>query len=213
MSVVDEPFYAYYLTKTGLEHPGREEVLRSQSSNPYHVINEVLFKEYETPHVFFKNMAKHMIDLDLAYCKEMINVFLIRDPERLIASFSKVVPNMDESEIGLKASWTLYQKLNTSQNPAIILNSDVVLQNPAKALAKLCSQIRILFDTAMLTWESGPIPEDGVWAPYWYKSVHQSTGFSSSKPSTDKVPANLMPLLDEVIPYYEKLNEQSISTD
>lgn len=32
-----------------------------------------------------------------------------------------------------------------------------------------------------LRWEAGPIPEDGVWAPWWYKSVHESTGFSSPK--------------------------------
>lgn len=32
-----------------------------------------------------------------------------------------------------------------------------------------------------LRWEAGPIPEDGVWAPWWYKSVHESTRFSSPK--------------------------------
>lgn len=33
----------------------------------------------------------------------------------------------------------------------------------------------------LFRWEAGPIPEDGVWAPWWYKSVHESTGFSSPK--------------------------------
>ncbi|MGK7368639.1 MAG: hypothetical protein ACNS64_00385, partial [Candidatus Halalkalibacterium sp. M3_1C_030] len=27
--VIDEPFYAYYLRKTGKKHPGREEVLKA----------------------------------------------------------------------------------------------------------------------------------------------------------------------------------------
>ena len=31
--VVDEPFYAYYLSHSGLEHPGKEDVLKSQSTN------------------------------------------------------------------------------------------------------------------------------------------------------------------------------------
>ena len=28
--VVDEPFYAHYLAATGLDHPGRDEILASQ---------------------------------------------------------------------------------------------------------------------------------------------------------------------------------------
>ena len=29
--VVDEPFYAYYLNESGLLHPAREQILKSQS--------------------------------------------------------------------------------------------------------------------------------------------------------------------------------------
>ncbi len=31
--VVDEPFYAYYLARTGHDHPGREDVLRAQPTD------------------------------------------------------------------------------------------------------------------------------------------------------------------------------------
>ncbi|MDQ1585803.1 MAG: hypothetical protein QOH80_1168, partial [Actinomycetota bacterium] len=31
--VVDEPFYAYYLQRTGIDHPGRDDVLRSQPTD------------------------------------------------------------------------------------------------------------------------------------------------------------------------------------
>ena len=30
--VLDEPFYAHYLLKTGLNHPGRESIINSQSA-------------------------------------------------------------------------------------------------------------------------------------------------------------------------------------
>ena len=30
--VVDEPLYAFYLASTGLDHPGRDEVIASQSA-------------------------------------------------------------------------------------------------------------------------------------------------------------------------------------
>ena len=32
-AVLDEPFYAYYLKRTGFHHPGRNSILKSQSSN------------------------------------------------------------------------------------------------------------------------------------------------------------------------------------
>ena len=40
--VVDEPFYAYYLThvNTKVDHPGKREIINSQSSN----INEIVSK-------------------------------------------------------------------------------------------------------------------------------------------------------------------------
>ena len=38
-TVVDEPFYAYYLSQTSLDHPGRKEILESQSTNWNNVVN------------------------------------------------------------------------------------------------------------------------------------------------------------------------------
>ena len=32
-AVIDEPFYANYLTATGLDHPGRDETLTTQSAD------------------------------------------------------------------------------------------------------------------------------------------------------------------------------------
>ena len=37
-AVVDEPFYAAYLEKTGLDHPMRDEILASQSRDPAEVL-------------------------------------------------------------------------------------------------------------------------------------------------------------------------------
>ncbi len=37
-SVVDEPLYAAYLAATGLDHPGRDEVIASQPTDPAVVV-------------------------------------------------------------------------------------------------------------------------------------------------------------------------------
>ena len=41
-SVIDEPFYAVYLDRTGADHPMREESLASQSTNWREVVAELL---------------------------------------------------------------------------------------------------------------------------------------------------------------------------
>ena len=40
-SVVDEPLYAAYLAATGLDHPGRDEVIASQPTDPDLVVREL----------------------------------------------------------------------------------------------------------------------------------------------------------------------------
>jgi hypothetical protein len=62
----------------------------------------------------------------------------------------------------------------------------------------------------MLHWEKGPLKEDGVWAKYWYKSIHESTGFKPYKPKTKPFPEKLKPLLEECQPYYEQLSKMAI---
>jgi hypothetical protein len=213
--VVDEPFYGHYLAQTGLQHPGREAVLASQSADPQAVIDQVILGSYPKPVVFFKNMAKHLLGFDTRFCEQLQNVFLIRDPARLIVSFAKVVPDLDESEIGLKHACDLFNALKRHGDVPLVLNSDMVLQNPPLVLGKLCAALEIPFDEKMLHWEPGPHPEDGCWAPYWYASVHKSTGFQAP-PDPDNeaaVPEQYKGLLEEVMPYYAYLNQYAITLD
>jgi hypothetical protein len=212
-TVVDEPFYGYYLAHTGILHPGREEVLASMRTDPQQVIEEVIFGSFATEVVFFKNMAKHLLGLDASFCEKLHNVFLIRDPARLITSFAKVVPTLDESEIGLKHAAELFNALREKGNAPLVLNSDVVLQNPALVLRKLCADLGISFDEGMLSWQPGPRPEDGSWAKYWYTNVHKSSGFQSPPAEASAVPEQYKTLLEEVEPYFTYLNQFAITVD
>lgn len=212
-TVVDEPFYGYYLAATGIDHPGRDEVLASMRTDPEAVVREVIFGDYPTEVVFFKNMAKHLLGVEASFCKKLRNVFLIRDPARLITSFAKVVPSLDESEIGLKHACALFQELREQGSHPLVLNSDVVLQNPALVLGKLCAALEIPIDNAMLQWAPGPRSEDGSWAPYWYANVHKSRGFQPPPAEAAAVPERYRPLLEEVAPYYAYLNQFAITLD
>ena len=52
-----------------------------------------------------------------------------------------------------------------------------VLENPAGVLRALCTALELEFTPAMLRWEPGLRPTDGIWAEHWYAEVARSTGF------------------------------------
>lgn len=209
-TVVDEPFYACWLKQHGFDHPGREQTLASMSAEPEEVKETVVFADYPKQVFFLKNMAKHLEGLDTAFLNKLTNLFLIRDPASLINSFSKVVPDMDESEIGLKHAWQLFQQLKEAGKQPVVLNSDVLLKKPDVIMKKLCEALDIPFYTEMLQWQAGSRPEDGPWAKYWYGNVHKSTGLQPKPFVPAVVDKRYQPLLEEVLPCFEKLNEQAI---
>jgi hypothetical protein len=61
-AVVDEPFYAAYLAKTGLAHPMREDIMASQPQNPGEVIESLMGPiPGGKPHFYQKHMTQHML--------------------------------------------------------------------------------------------------------------------------------------------------------
>lgn len=214
-AVVDEPLYAHYLANTDAHtyHPGAEDVLKEQSQNGNEVIKELLTKDYGKPIVFFKMMIHHLVDLDWSFLENTVNVLLTRNPVDMLPSFAKVVPGLGLHDTGYAFHSDVLTYLQTvGQNPPI-LESETVLKNPPVVLNKLCQQIGIPFDPAMLAWQAGARPEDGSWAKYWYHSVHKSTGFQPHKPKTEPFPENLRELLAVCQPYYDKVASLALSAD
>lgn len=210
-TIVDEPLYAAYLYRhPEIDHPGRKEILESQSCNPQEVIAQEIYKKYDQDILFIKNMAHHLDGLDWSFILHMDNVFLIRDPEQLIASFAQVVTEPTLLDIGIEIEYQIFQYLLDNGQPTIVIDSNEVLKNPEYVLQALCEKLEISFDNNMLSWTSGARPEDGVWAKYWYKNVHQSTGFVKQKSSERAFPDRLTPLLDRAQKYYDLLCAHSI---
>ena len=209
--VVDEPLYAYYLNEhPNVDHPGRNEILNSQSINFADLKEEVFFSKYNTENVFFKNMAHHFDGLDLSFLLEFRNVFLIRSPKQLIASFAQVIPNPTILDIGLKLEYEIFEFLYKENQKIIVLDSNEILKNPISILTQLCGELEIPFDTNMLSWEAGPRKEDGVWANHWYENVHKSTSFMKQKTSSRAFPVRLNNLLEEAQVYYNVLSKHTI---
>lgn len=206
--VSDEPFYAFYLSITGVNHPGKDEVLKIQS-NDEEVVKKEIFRDHSRPVFFIKNMAHHIETMrDLSFLKNCVNIFLIRNPSQIIASYAQVIEKPVMRDIGIEYELTLFKKLNDPNN--IVIDSGLLLENPKSVLTQVCVRAGIPFEEQMLTWQAGPKPYDGVWAPHWYSNVHQSTGFEKQTTSTRALSEKLQPLADEAMNYYNELLQYAI---
>lgn len=134
-----------------------------------------------------------------------INIFLIRNPKQIIASYAQVIEKPVMRDIGIEYQYTLFQQLTQQKNNVIVLDSGLSLQDPEAVLKKLCVACNIPFEPAMLRWEKGPKSYDGIWARHWYANVHNSTGFEKQNTSERPLPSNLENLYDQARYYYEKL--------
>lgn len=203
-TVFDEPFYAVYLDKSGAQHPGRDEILKAQSKDE-EVVRTMILNHRTTPVLFIKNMAHHMEVMKKPFFDNSINIFLIRNPKQIIASYSQVIEKPVMRDIGIEYQYTLFQQLTSQKSKVVVLDSGLALQNPETVLEKLCNECDIPFTTDMLTWKKGPKSFDGVWAKHWYANVHNSIGFEKQNTSERQLPANLESLYNQARVYYEKL--------
>ena len=207
--VFDEPLYAHYLKHTGLAHPGRGNVLDAQESNGKKVVEQIILKNRDKIS-FHKLMAHFLINIGMDFLSRVSNIIFIRDPKEIIGSYTKVITNPTLEDIGLEKQYELYKYLMKLGKPPIILDSKYLLQNPELVLQELCSLLAIEFDKNMLRWERGARKEDGVWAKYWYKSIHNSTGFLPYEEKHINLKNTDMRLYEECLPFYEFLTSKSI---
>ena len=144
---------------------------------------------------------------DLSFMDDAVNVFLLRAPERVLASYTEKWETVTLHDIGFDTQAALFDRVaqKTGKVP-IVLNSSDVTRAPAETLEKLCAAIGISWTTNMLHWPAGLHASDGVWAKHWYNAVEKSTGFT---PAVEKplpaLPDHLQRIADAARPHYEKL--------
>ena len=212
--VLDEPFYAYYLSNAHLsvQHPAHEAVVNAMPIEIRDVIHHIK-KISENQTVFLKGMAHHILDEKPAYLLDWENIILIRNPKKLIVSFSKVIKNPTLNDIGIKKAVALFLFLKKQGKTPLVIDSDTLMVHPENYLRKLCHFLKIPFSNKMLKWEKGGIPEDGVWAKHWYANVHNTTGFKIQQNELPNVPLHLEPLLAEAMPFYEILQQYILKNE
>jgi hypothetical protein len=210
--VIDEPLYAFYLSSTGLDHPGRDEVIASQPASWQAVLSSLASAPLP-PGVtiaYAKHMTHHVLpSVDLSAFAPFRHAFLIRDPRSLLASYARVRSAPTLADLGLRQQAGLFEEFGGP-----VIDSSDLLAFPEVTLRALCAALDVPFSASMLSWPAGPRSSDGVWAPHWYDSVWRSTGFVPRLPGpAPSLDPALEPLLAECLPYYEKLRENKIKFD
>lgn len=211
--VMDEPFYAAYLRNTGLDHPGRELILEHQENDWRKVVDACSAPPPEgVALVYQKHMTHHMLDhYDTEWLRGMHHCFLLRSPERVLASYEKKREQPTLSDIGLAQQVELFEQISAQASvPPLVIDSADFLQQPRAFLERVCEHIGLPFSPRMLSWPSGKRDSDGVWAEHWYNQVWSSTGFKSPGETSVELPAHLQNVFEEAQPLYAQLHQHRL---
>ncbi len=207
-AVWDEPFYAAYLKATGQPHPMADAVIAAGEADPDQVACRCLGSIPQEQSLFYqKHMTLHMIPaFDRGFLQGLTNVFLIRHPARVVASYAKKRESPTLLDIGFVQQAQLFDQVADMLGHAPpVIDSAAIRQAPEAALSALCERLHISFTPRMLRWAAGPKPYDGVWAPHWYNAVHASTGFDEPEGPLPDLSSEFRALVDQALPYYDQL--------
>ncbi len=205
---VDEPFYGAYLKATGLDHPMRDEVIASQNPDASRVAQALLGPIPQGQSLFYqKHMTLHMIpQFDRSFLRGLTNVFLIRHPARVVASYMKKREAPTLADIGFVQQAELFDQVADWLGRApVVIDSADIRADPKQALTALCAALDLLFKPSMLRWNAGPKPFDGIWASHWYGAVHRSTGFEDPEGPLPDLDGPFADLVTQALPHYERL--------
>lgn len=210
--VVDEPLYAAYLDRTGIDHPAREEVIASQPTDLDEVVASLSQPLPPGRHVHYaKHMSHHVEhEMDLTWTLAFRNVVLVRDPAEVVASYVGARETCEPADIGLLQQQWLVDFWDARGAPPPVIDAGDFLRAPEAHLRWLCDWLGIEFTDRMLTWPAGPRASDGVWAPHWYDAVRASTGFEPWRPRPSDLSGHDARVAQACRPAYEALHHRRL---
>jgi hypothetical protein len=207
-SVTDEPLYAAFLAQTGIDHPGRDEVIATGETDVRKVVGALTGPIPDGNPIWYqKHMAHHLLPTTPRdWIPELTNLLLIRDPAEVVSSYVKSRPNVTPQDLGLVQQTDLYDAIavETGKPPPVIDAGDF-LRAPEAYLRALCRLLDIEFTPRMLRWPPGRRASDGIWAKHWYAAVEASTRFEPSRPREINLDAHASRVVEACQPHYRRL--------
>jgi hypothetical protein len=215
-AVVDEPMYAAYLTRTGKDHPGREDILASQAVDYATLASQLTGPIPGGRQIYYqKHMAHHLLpEANGDWLNALTHVFLIRDPAEMLSSLLKVWPDAELEDTGLPQQVALFDRI-CAQSGGVppVLDGRQVMDDPEGSLRLLCGAVGVPFDPAMLSWAQGPRDTDGVWGTIWYANVWRSERFVRWRARDTQIPPGKSDLLTNARRLYDHLKPHCLRSE
>ncbi|MFK8083708.1 MAG: hypothetical protein AB8B97_25785 [Granulosicoccus sp.] len=204
--VIDEPFYAHFLSHTGLDHPMHEAVINSGTTD-WRAVVEHISKVPDEGIFYQKHISTHWMEhFSTDWLAKLDHVFLIREPTPVVASYAIKRHGLTASDLGYSQQAALFDLISRHRDKRpMVIDSQRFLENPAEQLQQVCDALGIAYEPNMLSWPAGARDSDGVWGAHWYDAVNRSTGFT---PPRDHIPVlddNQQRVADICKPYYEAM--------
>ena len=206
--VSDEPFYGCFLKDSGADHPMRQEVIAAMDCDWGSVMASLRRDTPDGSPVWYqKHMWHHMVGpIGYADFEGFTHAFLIREPERMIASYLRKREAAAFESFGMDRQAEFFEReADRLGHAPPVINANDVLADPEGVLSKLCGALGIAWDAAMLSWAPGRRDTDGPWAPHWYGAVEKSIGFGPPETDVIDLPDEARRVADQCRPYYDRL--------
>ncbi|MGB7430667.1 MAG: hypothetical protein WA933_22990 [Microcoleaceae cyanobacterium] len=219
--IFDEPFYSPYLVTHGFHHPHRSEIMSLYETDYKKVIEQITGDLPEGfDFSFQKHLAKNVLPhFGRDWLKDINSFLLIRDPKKTILSYQKVLKEVSFHDVGIEELYNVFMEIKALKKQApLVIDGDNLLKNPVKTLKSICHYIDVPYSEKMLSWLPGLHNSNlfftGVLSSYkntWYSTVASSSGFLLDAEKQICFPDELMPLLKNCMPYYEKLLQHCLN--
>ena len=206
--VSDEPFYGCFLKTSGADHPMRDETIAAMDCDWQSVMRTLRSEPEEGRSIWYQKHMWHHMTGPIGYddFSGFTHAFLIRQPERMIASYLRKREIAQFDSFGLDRQAEFFEReADRLGRPPPVIDANDVLANPAPVLSALCEALSIRWDAAMLSWKPGRRRTDGPWAPHWYGAVEKSTGFAPPDIDPIELSDDALRLAGRCRPYYERL--------
>ncbi len=162
--------------------------------------------------VYQKQMTHHMLPgFGLDWMDGIDHAFLIRAPERVVASYAARREAVTLADLGFDRQAELFDRVaeRTGAAPPVV-DAEAVRADPEGVLRRLCGALGLAFDPGMLAWPAGPRASDGVWAAHWYGAVTASTGFAAPEAAPPPLAGGMRAIAEAGRADYERLRAHAL---
>jgi Sulfotransferase domain len=211
-AVSDEPFYGAYLKETGADHPMAGEVIADMDCDWHSVAAALRGSVPGGKAVWYQKHMPHHMDgpISIADFPDHRHAFLIREPERVIASYGVKRGAAQFEDLGYARLLEYFEWADRRGFDPAVIDTSTFLADPAAKLERLCERLGVAWDPAMLHWPAGIHPDDGIWASHWYDQVASSTGFGGAPGPLPVLSGPAAELAEQCRPYYEAMRKRAI---